>query len=190
MLLATALIPKADLAGLVESITPLTVTIDEERGRVVTLGRPEVELVSGRGLRLRGDAHVSWDFALVPIPVTIKAWQLMFVPRVTSKGSSHVLRFEPELEELDVKLVPGFVDEKIADAIRNSIAQNRDRLAWNFARTLSRRLPLPRRVAPANTFEIFPVGGEVSVSEVEIILTLRFEARFEKRAAVAEAWRS
>lgn len=186
MLVATAVIPETDLVTLMESITPLRVTIDEERHRSISLGRPKVELVAGRGLRLRGDGHVVWDFAHVPIPVTINAWQLLFVPRISSRGRSHVLSFAPDLEELDVKLVPGFVDERIAEAIRAAISQNRDRLAWDFARTLSKRLPLPANVSPSNTFEISPVGGDVSVSEAEVRLELRFEARFETRAAATE----
>jgi hypothetical protein len=187
MLLATAVIPRIDLARLVESITPLRVTIDEERGRVITLGRAKLELVPEQGLRLRGNALLSWDFARVPFPVTIKAWQLLLVPRVLSRAGSHVLSFEPVLEHLDVKLVRGFVDERIADAIRDAIAQRRHRLAWDFARMLSKRLPLPPKISPANTFEIFPVGGEVSVDESELRLLLRFEARFELHAQFEQA---
>jgi hypothetical protein len=180
MLLATAIVPKTDLCRLIDSITPLRVTVDEQRGRVISLSRPTVELVPGRGLRLRGTARVVWDFALVPIPVTVNKWQLLFVPRVESTDSVHVLRFEPELEELEVKLVPGFVDEKIADSIRGAIAKIRERLAWNFARTLSKRLPLPAKISPRSTFEIFPIGGDVSVDDRELQLMLRFEARFER----------
>ena len=186
MLLAIAVIPETDISTLVESLTPLCVTIDEEGNRSISVGRPKVELVAGRGLRLRGDGHIVWDFAHVPIPITITAWQLLFVPRISSRGRSHVLSFAPDLEELDVKLVPGFVDEKIAHAIRAAISQNRDRLAWDFARTLSKRLPLPANVSPSKTFEIFPAGGDVSVSEAEIRLALRFEARFEPRPAATE----
>jgi hypothetical protein len=180
----TAVVTKTDLASLVESLTPLSVIIDEPRGRVVTLGRPtKVELVAGSGLRLRGDAHITWDFAHIPIPVTLRAWQLLLVPRIVVRDRAHVLAFDPVIEELDLKLVPGFVDEKVADAIRNGIAQNRERLAWNFARTLSKRLPLPAKISPPKTFEILVVGGEVSVSESEVRFTVRFEARFETRAA-------
>jgi hypothetical protein len=187
MLLATACIPKSDLVDLVMSITPLTVTVDADRGRIVTLGCSAVDLVPGAGLRLRGDGHLSWDFAHLPIPVTIRTWQILFVPQVASRGRSHVLRLEPRLEDLEVKLIPGFVDERIADAIRGGLARQRDRLAWDFARTLSKRLPLPANITPATTFEILPVGGDVAVSESELRLALRFEARFERRSVAAEA---
>jgi hypothetical protein len=95
------------------------------------------------------------------------------------------------LEELDVKLVPGFVDEKIADAIRAGIAQYRDRLAWDFGRALAKHLPLPPKISPAKTFEILPVGGDVSVSESEVHIALQFEAKFffAQRAAATETER-
>jgi len=191
MLLATAVIPGTDLARLVETISPFRVTIDEKRGRAITLERPTLELVSGEGIRLRGSGLVSWDFAHVPIPVRINAWQFLLVPRVASHGKSHVLSLEPRLEELEVGMVPGMVDEKIAGAIRRAIARNQNRLAWDFGRTLSRRLPLPAKVSPTSTFAIFPVGGEASVSQDDVRLALRFEALFElqskpEQAAVAE----
>ena len=179
MLLATAIIPGTDLARLVESITPFRVTIDEKHGRAITLDHPTLELVSGEGIRLRGSGLVSWDFAHVPIPVRINAWQFLFVPRVASDGSSHVLSLEPRLEKLDVAMVPGLVDGKIAGAIRRAVAQHQNRLAWDFGRTLSKRLPLPAKVSPTSTFAIFPVGGEASVDAREVRLVLRFEALFE-----------
>jgi hypothetical protein len=189
MLVATAVVPESDLVRLVASLTPVTVTIDEERGRVVTIGPlQQTQLVAGAGLRLRGDARVSWDFAGLPIPVTVEVWQLLLQPKIVSNDGAHVLLFEPVLEDLELKLVPGIVDEKVADAIRDGLARNRDRLAWNFARTLSRRIPLPARVAPATTFEILAVGGDVSVTESEMRLVLRFEARFfEARTTVVDA---
>ncbi|HVH46466.1 MAG TPA: hypothetical protein VM925_29190 [Labilithrix sp.] len=181
-MLLTAIVTKAELVALVESLTPLRIVIDERRGRSVTLGRPAAELVPGQGLRLRGDARVVWDVAGVAIPVTLQAWQLLLVPRVVSRPRTRVLAFEPVIEELDLKLVPGFLDDKIAGAIRDGIAQNRDKVAWDFVRTLSKRLALPARIAPAKTFEIRAVDGAVAVSATELRLEVRFEATIETRA--------
>jgi hypothetical protein len=93
------------------------------------------------------------------------------------------------IEELDLKLVPSVLDDKIADAIDGAVAQHRDKLGWNFARTLSKRLPLSARIAPPKLFEIRAVGGAVSVTEDELRFSVRFEACIETRAAVAEAAR-
>jgi hypothetical protein len=181
-MLLTAVVTKAELAALIDSFTPLRITIDDRRGRTVTLGRPALELVPGHGLRLRGDARIAWDVAGVPLPVTIQAWQLLLVPRIAARGRSRLLAFDPVVEELDLKRVPGFLDDKIADAITDGIAQNRGKLAWDFSRTLSKRLALPARVAPAGVFEIMAVAGGVAVTENDLTLQVRFEARVEKRA--------
>jgi hypothetical protein len=182
----TAVVAQSELAALVDSLTPMRVTIDERRGRSVTLGRPRTTLVAGKGLRLRGDARVAWDVAGVAIPVTLQAWQLLLVPRIVSRGRSRVLAFEPVVEELDLKLVPAFLDDKIASAITGAIAQYRDRIAWDFARTLSRRFALWKRISPAKTFEIVATDGAVEVGQNELRLTVRFQARIEDRAAAAE----
>ena len=47
MLLLTAVIPRTNLARLVESIAPLRVTIDEERGRVIRSPRSSSFLPRG-----------------------------------------------------------------------------------------------------------------------------------------------
>lgn len=185
-MLLTAVIAKAELALLIESLTPMRIVIDEKRGRVVTLNRPTVELVAGRGLRLRGDARVVWDVAGVTIPVTIQTWQLLLVPRVVARAKTRVIAFEPVVEELDLKMVPGFLDGKIASAIRDGIAQNRDRLAWDFGRTLSKRLNLPARVLPAKAFEIRAIEGGVAVTDTELRLDILFEAKVEDRVLAAK----
>jgi hypothetical protein len=179
MLLATTVLPKADLARLIASITPCRVTIDPERGRAVSLDRPTLDLVPGQGIRLRGSGVVSWDFARVPVPVRVNRWQILFVPRVGSRRGAHVLSLEARLEDLDVKLIPGFVDEKIATAIRRAITEHQNRLAWDFGRTLSKGLPLTPKFSPRSVFSLLPAGGEASVHEREVRLVLRFEARFQ-----------
>ena len=184
-MLLTASVTKAELVALIDALTPMRVTIDERRGRALTLGRPEVSLVAGRGLRLRGDGRIAWDVAGVAIPVTVQVWQVLLVPRIASRGRSRVLSFEPVIEELDLKLVPGFLDGKIAGAIREGIAQHREKIAWDFARTLSKRLPLSARISPAGVFEIVATGGEVEVGESELRLGVRFEARIEQRETPA-----
>ena len=181
-MLLSAVTTKVELDQLIASFTPLRIAVDERRGRAITLGRPELVLAPSEGLRIRGDAHVAWDVAGVGISVTIQRWQLLLVPHITSRGQ--MLSFEPVIEALDLRLVPGFLDDKISDAVTEGIAANQHRLAWNFARTLSKRLPLPARVSPARLFEIRAVDGEVAITESELRLTVHFEVGVEKRAGV------
>lgn len=183
-MLLSAVVTKDELVAVIESMTPLRIAIDERRGREVTLGRPRtIDLVPGEGLRVRGDAHISWDVAGVAIPVTLQAWQMLLVPRIASRGSTRVLAFEPVIEELDLRLMPGFLDNKIADVIRTGVAQKRDKLAWDFTRTLSKRLPLPASIGPARIFELAVLDGVAVVTDSDLRLTVCLEARIDKRFA-------
>lgn len=182
-MLLTASVTKAELVALIDALTPVRVAIDERRGRAITLGRPELSLVAGRGLRLRGDGRVVWDVAGVAIPLTVQVWQVLLAPRVLPRGRSRLLSFEPVIEELDLKHVPGVLDWKIAGAIREAIAHHREKIAWDFARTLSKRLSLPLRITPASLFEIVAIDGEVEVGTNELRFGVRFEAQIERRAS-------
>jgi len=179
----TATVTKDDVVRIVESLTPLRIVIDEKKGRTVSLGRPEmIELVPNAGLRIRGDAHITWDIAGVSIPVTIQTWQVVLVPRIAIRANTRpVLAFEPVVEALDLKLVPGFLSDKIAKTLREGIAENRDRIVWELARSLSKRIALPARVVSARAFELIVTKGEVSVTDAELRLAVTFATRVEKR---------
>ncbi|MBX3229140.1 MAG: hypothetical protein KIT84_02305 [Labilithrix sp.] len=181
-MLLTAAVTKEEIGALVGALTPLAVAIDAQRGRSIALGRPRLELVPDAGLRLRGDARVTWDVAGVAIPVTLEAWQLLLVPRVVTREPRRVLALEPVIERLDLKGVPAFVDGKIARAIGGAVAQHREKLVWNFAETLSRRLALPARIG-GGTFALSAVDGAVAVSAEDVKLTLRFEAAIARDTA-------
>jgi hypothetical protein len=191
-MLLTAAVTKHELVALLDTLTPLRIVADERRGRAVTLGRPHTfELVAGRGVRIGGDARIDWDVAGVAIPVTIQRWQVLLVPRMTTRArgahTSRVLAFEPVIEELDLKLVPGFLDDKIKSLVRDGIAHNQKRLAWDFARVLSQRLPLPAKLAPARTFELAAVDAAVEITAAELRVTVSFEARVERAVTGAVA---
>src|SRR5262245_49914765 len=107
-MLLTALVPKAELSALIESLTPMRIALDETRGRSLTIGRPRMTLVPGAGVRLRGDARLAWEALGFTVPVTLQGWQVLLVPRVVAprgEGPSRYLSFEPIVEELGLKLV-------------------------------------------------------------------------------------
>jgi hypothetical protein len=195
-MLLLAIIEKDELATLVRSMTPLRIAIDGRRGRSVTLREPDlVELVPDRGLRLRGDAHIMWDVAGVGLGVRVQAWQVLLIPKVApapsgNAGGRRVLLLEPLVEELDLKLVPSFLDDKLASAIRDGIAQAQGRLAWDFARALTKRVPLPAERmetggAPLHALQLEATDGMVAISDRELRLAVRYEARLETRGSRA-----
>jgi hypothetical protein len=183
-----AVVTKDDLAGLIDEITPLGIELARRPKRVVSLGRPSlVELVAGAGLRIRGAAKLTWDVAGLPIPVTIRRWQIMLVPSIVVQSDAHVLAFDPVLEALDLENVPAFVDDRLAGAINEGLAAQRRRLAWNFSRTLSVRRPLSAKILPPTRFELVPSGGVVTITSSELRLSVSFRAEAPRAPSEAEA---
>jgi hypothetical protein len=185
-MLVSAAVTKDELAALAESLAPLEVVIDESRGRRLTLAHPRLELVPRRGLRIRGDARLTWDVAGVGLDVTIQAWQLLLEPRIAARPA-FVLALVPVLEKLETKGVTSIVDGRIADGVSDALARGRERLAWDLGRKLSRRLPLSPRIWHRDGrvgIDLVAASGSVSVSDDDLVVTLRFSVR---AAALASA---
>ena len=170
-----ATVTKNEIQALIAALTPLRISIDERRGRSVTLGRPELALVPSQGLRLRGDALLTWDVAGVSIPITIQAWQVLLVPRVMTRETVRAIVFDPFLEELDLKHVPALVCGKITASMRDAVGQSRGKLAWSFSHVLSRQLALPNRLG-AGSLAFVATDAEVSVTTDVLRFALRLEA--------------
>ena len=185
-MLLCAILTKDDLVSAIEQITPLTVTL--RRRRVIWLGRPStVELVAGAGLRVRGDARFTWDAYGLAIPVSLRSWQVLFVPSFAERGGRHVLAFDPVLEALDFKSVPMFLDARITAAINEGLAAQKSALAWEFEKHLSLKRSLPESVEPRGEVRLGPSGGHVAVTESDVRLTLDFELDVRREAAAQSA---
>ena len=174
----TATITKAEIARLAGELTPLR--IDLGRRRSVSFGRPAVvELVEGRGLRVRGNAKLTWEIAGLPLPLALRTWQILLVPSLSVNDGAYVLAFDPVLEALDFKAVPGFFDDKIIEAINEGVAMQRGKLAWDLSKLLSIQWPLPRRVLPNGVVSVTPEGVGVRVTPEDLRIEVAFEARLE-----------
>lgn len=174
-------IDKHEIDELVSELTPLR--IDLGRKRSVSFGRPElVELVPDTGLRVRGDAKMVWDFAGLTLPVTLRTWQLLLVPSIARRDGALFLAFDPVLEELDFKRVPGFFDERIADAVNEGVASQGGRLSWNLARLIGSSTRLPARVSPGGTVDLVPVAARVQVAATELRIEIQVGASVSAQA--------
>jgi hypothetical protein len=179
-----ATLTKEELVRAALELTPLDIAIAERPKRSISLGRPStVELIAGAGLRLGGSARATWDVAGVSIPVTVRRWQVLFRVSIAEHGADHVLAFVPVVEALDVERVPGFVDERLARALGAALTAKRDRLVWNFTRTLSYRRLLPARLSPTSRFELVPGASRIDVTASSMSLTVELRARVAREAA-------
>lgn len=177
----TATIAKDEIVRLFSELFPMK--IDLGKKRFVSFGTPElVELVPGRGLRARGDAKMVWEVAGMALPVTLRAWQLLLAPSIVRRDGAIVLAFEPVIEHLDFKSVPGFFDDRIIDAINEGVASQRRKLSLSVSRLLGIGTPLPGRVSPAGSFELAPVSATVEVTASELRADVELAARIDHEA--------
>jgi hypothetical protein len=184
-----AILSKEDLVGLIDGLTPLDVEISRRPRRSISLAKPSrIELVPGAGLRVQGDARISWEVAALPVAVTVRSWRVLLEPSIVVRDDgAQILLLDPVLEELDFKRVPGFLDERIIEALNEALAMQRSKLAWNFTKTLSIHKPLSPRLVPPRSVDLVPTRGEVEVSSTEVSLTMHFQAA---AAHVAETARN
>jgi hypothetical protein len=110
---------------------------------------------------------------------------VLLVPSLIVRGGRRVLAFDPELEALDFKSVPLFLDAKIKAAINDGLVAQKNRLTWDYEKHLSLVWPLPASVAPAGELRLGPSAGHVTVSAEELRLTVDFELRVRRDERLA-----
>ncbi len=177
----SAVLTKDDLDAVATQLTPLRVELSRRPRRAISLARPSlVELVPGAGLRLRGSARIDWEVGGFAVPVVVRTYQFLLVPSVVTRNGVHVLAFEPILETLDFRRIPGFFDERVTTAINEGLASHQRKLAWNFSKTLSASLALPPKVAPEGRFELLPTAAQVLVTASDVRMTVTFQCRVSR----------
>lgn len=171
----SCVVTRNDVVQLLEQLTPFRVDLGGRRA--VTFARPRrVELVPEVGVRVEGEARVTWDVGIVTLPVTVESWSMVLVASVASRGDAWHLRFDPVVEDLVLRGAPAFVDGKIAELINESLGAAKRKLSWNFSKTLSVKLRMPRAFDPPARFDLRPGRGEIVVDRDEVRLTATFVA--------------
>lgn len=170
---------KDELSRVVQELLPFDIEISERPRRRISLEHLQtLELVSGSGVRISGDASLTWEVAALPVTLTLRKWQVLLVPRVVfPDNGDKLLVFDPNLETLDFKHVPGFVDDRVADVVNEAISSQKSKLVWNFGKSLSLHKPLSDKLSPTPVFDLSPTGADVDVTDSVLSLSIRFAAK-------------
>jgi hypothetical protein len=180
-----ATLDEATVAALLDELLPVTVDLDEtEPGtRWVRVEKPErFDFVAGEGVRVHAAAAIRWTALGIAIPVTVNSLALLLRPGIVSdeqRGGSLV--FRPEIEAADLKMVPAFVDARIARSINAELSKQGDRLAWHFGETLALRTPLPSTISPAAQFVLAAQDATVETTNDQLKLELSLSMGFTRR---------
>lgn len=179
---------REDIATFLDAFFPLRVVLEGGK-RKLFLGKPDaVELVPGRGLRVVAHGRVLWPVLGVTVPVSVPAVRILLEPRIETRedpsGTHDVLAFHLQVEDLDVKNVPGVVETPVVNLINADLEKNGAVFAWKFTDTLSFKFPLPQSLAPANAIELAAKWGEARIAEEGLTLAVSFRADVNKSARI------
>jgi hypothetical protein len=178
-----AIITKDDFANVVAEITPLRIHFDDDdkTNRWLYLGKPtSVDLVAEKGIRISCPAEIMWSMLGITVPIRLHSMQVLLRPEIVAKPTGHVLAFNLELEEADFKGIPGLVDHGIMKAVNTSLAAQD--LAWDFTKTLTNSVKMPKLLDPIETLEIKVNWGKRRVDDEAVVLVVSFQLDFIRRA--------
>lgn len=131
-------------------LLPLKVRLDEDPNadRFFVLSAPtEVALVEGRGLRVACPGKVRWSLPVGGLDMTVTTVRALLLPSIAMREGQAVLRFQIDVEALEIEWVPALLDQKIAELITKKLCGVP--IEWNFTKLLTHRFELPRAVDPA-----------------------------------------
>ncbi|HMI88113.1 MAG TPA: hypothetical protein VK550_28710 [Polyangiaceae bacterium] len=174
-----AIVTSADLQNVVDQLTPATVPLGT-RGHLFFDAPAEVSLVAERGLRVRCHAKLSWPVLGIDVGITIRSMTVVVVPSIESRDGERVIVFSPEVDALDLALLPDIGDAEVRSFINRELQAKRIELPWNYKQTLDHQFPLPDWFRSGAMFDIKSNGAAVKVTNdsvgVAIDLTASIQA--------------
>jgi len=172
-----AIFTQDDLQDALSQFAPVTIALGESGGELALDKPTHVELVDGRGLRVDWSAVVRWPVLGFNVPVTIDALRVILEPEIVQTHDGDTLVFGIQLEAADVKLLPAILDEKVVSRINEELRRRKTELSWNFTKTLTNTIPLPKIFAPRTTLELRVLGGKVKTQDSLVGLAVAFQAK-------------
>jgi len=182
-----AVLTARDIAGAFTQMTPLRIALGREGDvdRYLFLGQPrDVELIPDVGVRFETRAKLRWSLAQVRVPLTLRRVGVRLTPKIVHRDGQDSLVFGVELEELDVSLIPAFVDRSILGLVNGALAQPGAEMKWAFMETLDFNFGLPEALQPARKLALRARWGEVRVTKEALVLAVSFATSVEKEKCV------
>lgn len=178
-----AIVTKDDFATVVKQMMPLRIHFDDndKTNRWLQLGQPtSVDLVAEKGIRISCPAEIMWSVMGVNVPIKLHTLQVLMRPEIVAKPTGHILVFNLEIEEADFKGIPGLVDHGIVKGVNAALAAQE--LAWDFTKTLTNSVKMPKLLDPIETLEIKVNWGKRRVDDEAVVLVVSFQLDFIRRA--------
>ena len=170
-----AVVTTADLQTVVARLTPATIPLGA-RGHLFFDAPAEVSLVADRGLRVRCHAKLSWPILGIDVAITIRSMTLLVVPSIELRDGNRVIVFAPEVDALDLALLPDVGDDELRAFINRELQERRIEVPWNDKETLDHQFAWPDWFPGGAIFEIRTNGAAIKVTNDSIGLAIGISA--------------
>jgi hypothetical protein len=177
-----AIVTSADLQKVLDQLTPVKVPLGS-RGHLFFDAPVDVSLVADRGLRVRCHAKLLWPVLGIDVGITVTSMTILVVPSIEERDGERVIVLAPEVEALDLALLPDIGDAELRGFINRELQEKRVALPWNYQQTLDHQFALPDWFRSGATFDIRSNGAAVKVTNDSIGLAIGMSASIEPTAA-------
>jgi len=176
-----AIVTSNDLQKVLDQLTPVKVPLGS-RGHLFFEAPVDVSLVADRGLRVRCHAKLLWPVLGIDVGITVSSMTILVVPSIEARDGERVIVLAPEVEALDLALLPDIGDAELRGFINRELQEKRVELPWNYRQTLDHQFPLPDWFRSGATFDIRSDGAAVKVTNDSIGLAIGMSASIERNA--------
>jgi hypothetical protein len=176
-----ALLARDDLDKTMRDFCPLRINLAKE-GNIVISDPRDLVLVAGVGLRMSVTVELHWPVLGIRLPVSVRMATLEVWPRILKKPEGEDLTFKLHIDDVDLSILPDFVDRGIVDIVNAELDTKHVELAWSFTKTLSHVFALPNALASAGAMDLRATWGSVKITEEALVLAVSFCATVEPRA--------
>jgi hypothetical protein len=176
-----AILAKSDLDKAIGEFCPLKIKLGED-GNIRISDPRGLELVPDVGLRMSVTIEVHWPIWGIQIPVSVRSMTLEVKPEILKAHEGDQLTFKLRLDDVDISILPEFIDRTIVDRVNKELEARHVELSWNFIETLSHVFELPDALVSARAIGLRAGWGSVKITSEAIVLAISFEASVTARS--------
>jgi hypothetical protein len=172
-----------DLKELFAELMPLTIHFGHKDQYLSFNDLREITLVPDTGLRIACKAKVCWPLLGLALPIPLHSLVVLARPEVAQTPEGDILVFKLFIEHADFAGIPTAIDERITDKVNKALSERALDLSWNFARTLSRTVKLPRSLRPLDALSLRLAWGKVRVTDEAMVMAVSFHSKLSREGA-------
>jgi|GEM_PF-1836559 len=168
---AVLTISRSELKELLKSAFPIHVAISADGEAWVEVTELDgIRYEPGHGIVLRCAARVNYPIPVLPDTFTLSEVAITVKPMIVEREGKTFMQFKVDVSELDLKFIPGFVDDVITDKLNGAIRDKADKIAWNVSKTLNRLIHLPQRLTLLRGVELGPVRATMEIANEGLLV--------------------